>query len=700
MGRKIVLVSLHTRLPSLARETITVCLASIAIALSPLARADDASLSKDAAARYEAGLRATQTADWPTAIRYFSEAQTLAPFAPPVLFNLGLAYARSARELAAIAWLNAYLAVSPSAQNAAVKAEIARLTAEAKNKRDQIFKTAMAAADKTGQPYAKEDIALAQAYSGDIQGATETLKLAGNVYHRTNLWSAYVSGLLASCDNLDLAASTASGLQDQGERDAAWASISSWAYPFCRDPERSVKAAEQIQESSQREKALNAARAGSIRTRVQDKINAGKADMDSLREVASVEYGHWVLIAAVRAQVGSGRLDDVQRTMALLSGKERAAALSLIGQAQARRGATVDPAIVAEIRTMVANAVASNDFSTAAELAHIQLKLKDTAGVNATARQLLSMAYDGERYEDALAQAILGDYQRARSLARAAVNNPFNPANKEARYGDIAFVQAIRDERSELDLTVEEVNSQLATYDEYERRRLAGLPPVQYRLGILETQIADALLARGRRQEAIELLIDTAQKLKGLVPSGEGLLTDAIADEVASGNTRQALQHAARAFQVSVISSGLVREIARVIKSEDRTAVRDFSEAAQYAIASNTGRLNEVDVIDTLHAISALDLAVGDRAASAVVLRHVKPIRWIVLARSAANDTSVNETAKALQRAASVDYENKPVDSALIPRQLADVGKAYGAFLHRFQAIADKSGNRLEKAKR
>ncbi|MGP1614723.1 MAG: tetratricopeptide repeat protein, partial [Pollutimonas bauzanensis] len=62
------------------------------------------------------GIIAAKVPDYPLAIRYFEEARKLAPDAPVVYLNLGLAESKiPSRELRAIAWFGVYLAAYPDA---------------------------------------------------------------------------------------------------------------------------------------------------------------------------------------------------------------------------------------------------------------------------------------------------------------------------------------------------------------------------------------------------------------------------------------------------------------------------------------------------------------------------------------------------------------------------------------------------------
>jgi tetratricopeptide (TPR) repeat protein len=79
------------------------------------------------------GVIAAKLPDYPLAIKYFEEARKIAPDAPVVYFNLGLAESKiPGRELRAICWLAAYLSAEPNAANRAAVLEEIKLL-EVKN---------------------------------------------------------------------------------------------------------------------------------------------------------------------------------------------------------------------------------------------------------------------------------------------------------------------------------------------------------------------------------------------------------------------------------------------------------------------------------------------------------------------------------------------------------------------------------------
>lgn len=93
---------------------------------SPTQTSDSAAQAVEALVQQ--GLAAATKSDWPTAILRLTQAHLLAPDNPVPLYNLGLAQAKADHPTAAMAWLEAYLAAAPQADNSGqVRTEIARL---------------------------------------------------------------------------------------------------------------------------------------------------------------------------------------------------------------------------------------------------------------------------------------------------------------------------------------------------------------------------------------------------------------------------------------------------------------------------------------------------------------------------------------------------------------------------------------------
>lgn len=102
----------------------------------------------DPEALYNAGVEAAEREDWRVAIAYFTAAQQRAHLVPRYMYNLGLAHARAGHEVAAIAWLAAYLVAAPDAPNrTAVWEQIHQLETTAQANIDVLWRRAGEAAD-------------------------------------------------------------------------------------------------------------------------------------------------------------------------------------------------------------------------------------------------------------------------------------------------------------------------------------------------------------------------------------------------------------------------------------------------------------------------------------------------------------------------------------------------------------------------
>src|SRR5258708_27678135 len=113
-----------------------------AAAPAPLPSAAQEALNK--------GIIAAKVPDYLLAIRCFAEARKLAPAAPVIFMNLGIAESKMpGRELRAIAWFGAYLAATPDAPNAAaVKEQISVLEVRNQSNVLRFLKTVQVAADQ------------------------------------------------------------------------------------------------------------------------------------------------------------------------------------------------------------------------------------------------------------------------------------------------------------------------------------------------------------------------------------------------------------------------------------------------------------------------------------------------------------------------------------------------------------------------
>ncbi len=132
------------------------------------------------------GIIAAKVPDYLLAIRYFEEARMLAPQAPVIYLNLGLAESKiPGRELRAIAWFGAYLAAYPDAPNAAVVKEQIDVM-DVKNQ-STVLRLLKAVEDAVSQiPGDRSgdltDVAKLWAEAGEIAAAVKTAGLIKSFY--------------------------------------------------------------------------------------------------------------------------------------------------------------------------------------------------------------------------------------------------------------------------------------------------------------------------------------------------------------------------------------------------------------------------------------------------------------------------------------------------------------------------------------
>lgn len=191
-------------------HTLLIMLCAAVLLAAAQETAAPPALPPEAQQAFDRGLMAVQLQEWGLAIRYFSDAQKTAPHASTVLFNLGLAHARAGHELPAIAWLHAYLDATPQAPNAeAIRAEIERLKTVLRGKMNAIFQTAIDAVQQLDPPGDRwlviDTIALYRAYTGDVEGAIATRKLADVQLKETpklssKYWSIFACQLISYGD--------------------------------------------------------------------------------------------------------------------------------------------------------------------------------------------------------------------------------------------------------------------------------------------------------------------------------------------------------------------------------------------------------------------------------------------------------------------------------------------------------------------
>lgn len=141
-------------------------------------------LSADAQDIVNKGIIAARQQDYLQAVRYFQGARKIAPKAPEIYFDLGLAESKiPGRELRAIAWFAAYLIANPSAPNATtINNEIRELDVKSHGNMSRLIatvqKTAGQIPDASDSEFALINVAGLWAEAGDV---TEAKRIADPV---------------------------------------------------------------------------------------------------------------------------------------------------------------------------------------------------------------------------------------------------------------------------------------------------------------------------------------------------------------------------------------------------------------------------------------------------------------------------------------------------------------------------------------
>ncbi len=167
------------------------------------------------------GIIAAKMPDYLLAIRFFEEARKLAPEAPVIYLNMGLAESRiPGRELRAIAWFAAYLAAYPDAPNAeAVKGQIAVLEVKNQSNVSNFIKSVQAAAIQMSgykKISALQRVAELWAKAGDITAALNTADLCDEGRDKGQSFAyATVSGVQAESGDIEGAQKTADMIAQQ-----------------------------------------------------------------------------------------------------------------------------------------------------------------------------------------------------------------------------------------------------------------------------------------------------------------------------------------------------------------------------------------------------------------------------------------------------------------------------------------------------
>ncbi len=169
-------MSIRTVFPGVALRAAALLLIAVCAAhaeLPPLAQA-----------AVDNGIAAAKAQDYLLAVRYFEEARKVAPRAPEIYYDLGLAEAKiPGRELRAIAWFESYLAADKGAANAvAVRSLVSALDTRSQENIANLLNSARQAAtsnsrDESFTPYFLSEVARVAAEAGNVSFALQTVDL-------------------------------------------------------------------------------------------------------------------------------------------------------------------------------------------------------------------------------------------------------------------------------------------------------------------------------------------------------------------------------------------------------------------------------------------------------------------------------------------------------------------------------------------
>ena len=289
----------------------------ILLAAGPvMARTYGSTLTPGVEVDYERGIAAAEQGEWGLAVAYFNKAQWKALGSPGVLFNLALACSNAGgRDVLAIAWFKAYLAVAPNAANAEqVRKEVLKLEIRVEATVRKLFgkanDTAAMVVNDSDRAKAYGEIVYARIQVGDIAGAREAASLIPDIFPNHHRFSAYsqVVRAQAGASLFKGALDTATLLED-GYKQNAYSNIAD-AQIKAGGIAGAIKTAA-LMESSTYE------RASIYRSIALVQVEAG--DIAGARKTASlITYDEYAFRAIVKAQVKAGDIVGALETSALI----------------------------------------------------------------------------------------------------------------------------------------------------------------------------------------------------------------------------------------------------------------------------------------------------------------------------------------------------------------------------------------------
>jgi tetratricopeptide (TPR) repeat protein len=302
--------------------------------------AQTASLPADAQAALKKGLAAANEQQWEMAIQNFQDARKIAPDAPEIYYDLGLAESKiPGRELRAVAWFGAYLAATPNAPNtAAVRDLISELQTKSQGNVDRLIKATEVAdsllpdtpikhnggilGNLTNKPdqdrmQSLYDVANLWASAGNSANAVKAAHRIGQAgYNETNSLSQIVAAQ-ASAGHIADAIETASSFDDVNESKTAKLAIAA-AQAKAGDLEGARATLLAAQQRAGKEKSaymLNAL--GVDIARAQASIGDISGARKTAEMMPSPVAKTWAYLAMAEAQIKAGDFAAAQATLAI-----------------------------------------------------------------------------------------------------------------------------------------------------------------------------------------------------------------------------------------------------------------------------------------------------------------------------------------------------------------------------------------------
>jgi parvulin-like peptidyl-prolyl isomerase len=276
------------------------------------------------------GIIAANLPNYPLAIRFFAEARKLAPDAPTIYFNLGLAESEiPGHELRAIAWFGAYLAANPTTRNAAaVKEQMIALELDSQRNLSRLIKLIEQVAPQLNGDNSSnlQTVVELWAKTGNIEQAGSVAKLIHEPLSKTlaqlNIADAHAEAgdFAAAQETSQSALKTADLIQEARAKSIAQIAIAQAqvkAQAKSGDIARAHKTAATIQVASYRSYAQLSIAIAQAKTG--DIAGARETFASALKTASLIEDVRSKIIAqfgVAEAQATSGAIADADKTFA------------------------------------------------------------------------------------------------------------------------------------------------------------------------------------------------------------------------------------------------------------------------------------------------------------------------------------------------------------------------------------------------